>query len=212
MIGDRIQAALDMRGMSQRQLAQATSMEQATINRYVKGKRTAKPSTLAKIARVLGVTVSYLMELSDDPTGDDNTVLPEHHIPTPIIPVCKAPKELLHPDSVSRHFIAPPSVFATHPHALYVEVPDDRINRKVPRGYIAMVDVGIEHPKAGAIHCVAVDDALVFGVLSELSNGFELAPLSYDPTARPIVVDYSVSHVDKLGVVIRATMPDWYEL
>ncbi|WP_303131996.1 hypothetical protein [uncultured Olsenella sp.] len=82
----------------------------------------------------------------------------------------------------------------------------------MPRGYIAMVDVGIGAPQPGAIHCVAVDGALVFGVLTELANGFELAPLSWDPTARLVIVDYGQSRVDRLGTVVRATMPDWYEI
>lgn len=211
MIGERIKAAMELNGWTQRELANKLGVTQVTISRYITGLREPKIPTIMKLSKALGVTISYLIGYSDNPLGEESPNLPKGYLPTPTLPICTCVDELKEPPT-DRCFIAPPEQVELHPNALYVEVPDDRINRKVPCGYIAMVDVGIEKPKAGAIHCVAVDGALVFGILHELFNGFELAPLSYDPTARPVVVDYAVSKVDKLGIVIRATMPDWYEL
>lgn len=211
MIGDRIKSAMELRGVSQKGLAEELGTSQVTISRYVNNKRTPKPSTIVDMARVLGVTVSYLMEYSDHPEGPESERLPSEYVPAPVIPVCRSAEELANPDVCQKRYVAPPDAVETHPGAVYVEVPDDRINRKVPRGYIAMVDLSAcHHP--GSIHCVSIDGELVFGVLTELTDGFELDPVSWDPTARPVVVDNRKSLVERLGVVVRATMPDWYEL
>lgn len=62
------------------------------------------------------------------------------------------------------------------------------------------------------MHCVVFDGEIAFGRVSPLSNGFELLPDSYDPTIKPLVVDYDVTEVKRMGIVVRATMPDWYEV
>ena len=211
MIGDRIKSAMELRGINQKELAEKLNTSQVTVSRYVNNRRTPKPSTIVSMARVLGVTVSYLMEYSDRPGGVESDRLPSAYVPAPVIPVCRSAEELANPDVCQKRYVAPPRAVETHPGAVYVEVPDDRINRKVPRGYIAMVDLrACQRP--GSIYCVSIDGELVFGVLTELTDGFELDPVSWDPTARPVVVDNHKSLVEQLGVVVRATMPDWYEL
>jgi repressor LexA len=132
---------------------------------------------------------------------------------SPVIPVCKAIEELDSPiDKASAEFIAPKNFIEKYPSSVYILVPDDRINRKIPRGYIAMVDLDDVDEKPGKIHCAYVDGSMVFGRYSVLTGGFELLPESYDVTARPVIVDHSVNDARIIGVVVRATMPDWFEV
>lgn len=202
-IGRRIRELRTQNGWSMDALAEKIDVKRQTVSNYESGKTQPSSRTLDGLAGAFGVSTDYLLGISSE-SGS--------YIPSPALPVCTSTEELRHPTDACKRFIAPPKAVELHPNAVYVEVPDDRINRKVPRGYIAMVDVGIDSPKQGAIHCVSVDGELVFGVLTELTNGFELAPTSWDPTARPVVVDNDNPSVEVIGVVVRATMPDWYEL
>lgn len=67
-IADRIINAMNRTGISQRQLADATGMTEATISRYVKGKRIPSAEALGRIADVLGVTTDYLIAGKTEPT------------------------------------------------------------------------------------------------------------------------------------------------
>lgn len=66
MDGTRITAARKALGMSQQDLANALGTSQAAIHRYETGDRDPKSGTVVKLASVLGVTVSYLLGVSED--------------------------------------------------------------------------------------------------------------------------------------------------
>lgn len=64
-------------GLNQAQLAKLAGTTQQNISRYESGTRDPKADTLANIADVLGVSMSYLLGITDDkqsdtaPTWDD---------------------------------------------------------------------------------------------------------------------------------------------
>ena len=55
MIGGRLAALLSERGMSQKQLAEATNLTPAAVSRYVSGAREPRAITIAAMAKALDV-------------------------------------------------------------------------------------------------------------------------------------------------------------
>lgn len=60
-IGDRILILLKQNDMTQRELAKATEIPEATMSRYIKNKREPKANSILKIAKVLNVTTDFLI-------------------------------------------------------------------------------------------------------------------------------------------------------
>lgn len=65
--GDRIRAAREARGLSQRNLARVLGIGINQINRYEVGANDPAASAIAKIATELKVSADYLLGLSDEP-------------------------------------------------------------------------------------------------------------------------------------------------
>lgn len=59
-VGERIRAARKAKGLTQKQLGEACGIAEPTIRRYELGKLNPKFETLEKLAKPLGVSVSYL--------------------------------------------------------------------------------------------------------------------------------------------------------
>lgn len=62
-LGIRIARMLEIRKMSQRQLAALLNISEAQLSRYITGDREPKPDTLANIATALQTTSDYLLGL-----------------------------------------------------------------------------------------------------------------------------------------------------
>lgn len=60
-LAERLRATRTKKGLSQRELAERTGMEQSQISRIEKGEKGASVENLAALARELGTTVSYLV-------------------------------------------------------------------------------------------------------------------------------------------------------
>lgn len=60
-LGTNISFWLEVRGISQRELAERIGVTEVSISRYVTGKRVASGMTLYKISKVLGCTVEDLL-------------------------------------------------------------------------------------------------------------------------------------------------------
>ena len=68
--GKRIEKARALAGMTQRHLAKMAGTTQQNISRYENGTRDPKAKTLAKMAQALGVSISYLLGITDDEQAD----------------------------------------------------------------------------------------------------------------------------------------------
>ena len=71
MDGKRIVAARERLGWSQQDLANAMHTSQPTIQRYESGSRDPKSSVVVMLSSVLGVTVSYLLGVTDNMEESD---------------------------------------------------------------------------------------------------------------------------------------------
>ena len=70
-IGEKIRTLRNARGYSQKLLGElADGINEVTIRKYEAGDRNPKPEQLEKIARALGTSVAYFMELNIE-TGAD---------------------------------------------------------------------------------------------------------------------------------------------
>jgi Zn-dependent peptidase ImmA (M78 family)/transcriptional regulator with XRE-family HTH domain len=73
MLADRVRAAMEAAGMSQRALGQAIGFDPPTMSKALSGKRGFKPLELALISETLGISVQQL--LADDGTTTREAVL-----------------------------------------------------------------------------------------------------------------------------------------
>ena len=67
MIGRNIKRVLERQGKTQRELAEAIGITEASMSRYIHGDRVPKATTLVKIANALGVTPDQLLSDKDNP-------------------------------------------------------------------------------------------------------------------------------------------------
>ena len=63
-VAQRIQAAMDEQGVSQRYLAEVAGIPTANLSRYLRAKTSARLDDLASIAQALGVPLADLMPAS----------------------------------------------------------------------------------------------------------------------------------------------------
>ena len=66
LIGTKLAALLGVRGMSQRELAEAAGLTPASVSRYVNGEREQRAPTIAALADVLGVSPSDIIGTPDE--------------------------------------------------------------------------------------------------------------------------------------------------
>lgn len=70
MIGDKIRAYREFRGLNQLQLAEISDINVSTIRKYELGLRNPKPDQLEKIASALGLNVSIFLDFNIETAGD----------------------------------------------------------------------------------------------------------------------------------------------
>lgn len=72
LFGKRLVELLEIKDLTQAELAERTGTTGATISRYVAGLREPKGSIVAAIASELGTTSAYLLGETDDPAPTQN--------------------------------------------------------------------------------------------------------------------------------------------
>ena len=65
-IGEKIKFALEMRGMSQKELANKTRLTEVTISRYVNDLRIPKASHIKTLCRALCVSADWLLGVKEE--------------------------------------------------------------------------------------------------------------------------------------------------
>ena len=71
-VGANIQKHLDLRGMTQQNLADALGISKQVMNKIVKGSKAINVSELAKIASVMGTTADELLSVPSTGVPADN--------------------------------------------------------------------------------------------------------------------------------------------
>ena len=70
MVGKKIRAYREFRGLNQIQLAELAGINVGTIRKYELGLRNPKPDQLEKIASALGLNVSVFLDFNIETVGD----------------------------------------------------------------------------------------------------------------------------------------------
>ena len=70
-IGARLTALLRERGMSQKELAEATNLTPAAVSRYINGERVPRAITIAALAKALGVKPADITGTADEQETDE---------------------------------------------------------------------------------------------------------------------------------------------
>lgn len=69
-LGERIQSLLEARGMTRKELAEASGLTEAAISRYVNGTRNPKSISISAIAKALNVTSDELLGNTNDSVNE----------------------------------------------------------------------------------------------------------------------------------------------
>lgn len=122
-------------------------------------------------------------------------------------------------DAVEDHIQVPKELFRKFPKAFFLTVEGESMNRILPNGSYALIDPSKkdEDVISGKIYAVCINgyDATIKRV-KKLANGFELVPLSTDPTYKPEVFDNDDPRADDekkvtiIGEVVWFTVPHDY--
>lgn len=201
----KIAEARAAKGWSQQRLADELGTTQQTIQRYESGARDIKSSVILQLSETLGVTVSYLLGVSDEAKRADASSM--QSVPLLGSIAAGTPIEMR---AVDNSFPVPARIMEQHPHAFLLRVDGESMNRVLPNGAYALVDPCDEVESNGKPYAVCVNgyDATIKRV-RRLSNGFELAPDSTDPTFRSVVYDYGIEGTETITVIGRVV---WYTL
>lgn len=181
----RIAEARAAKGWSQQQLADAIGATQQSIQRYESGARDIKTSVILKLSSALGVTVSYLLGMDGEQSGQSKSFVP---VPLYGSVAAGTPMEMVEAEEMKE---APARFVIADPDAYLVRVRGSSMNRIIHDGSYALVSPHDTALNDRDMFLVAVNgDEATIKHVRRLENGIELVPDSYDPTFRPKVFDF----------------------
>ena len=205
----RIAAARNAKGWSQKDLAKKIGTTQQQIARYESGANDVKSSVLLKLSAALGVTVSYLLALDDDPSFV--SVVSSDTVPVPVLGRIAAGTPRAAFSQSDDYHDTQRGLVASHPHAFWLVVAGNSMNRLFPEGALVLVDPDVE-VHSGDVGAIFVngDDATIKRVYFE-DGTVRLHPESWDPEYRDRTIDPSDPDAPAVRVIGRAvsyTAPD----
>lgn len=201
MDGSRIAAARDAKGWTQQDLANAINTSQATIHRYESGNRDPRSGVVTELSAALGVTVSYLLGLSDDPR-ESKPVPVDTWCPHLGVIAAGSPTEAI--EQVDERSWCPPGLIEKYPRVFTLTASGDSMNLLYPDGRLIYVDpdeTEIENDRQYAV--------LVNGFDSTVKTLFKkwdtviLHPESTNPVHKDMVIDQSDPDAPYFRVVGR---------
>ena len=205
----RIAAARNAKGWSQKDLAKKIGTTQQQIARYESGANDVKSSVLLKLSAALGVTVSYLLALDDDPSFV--SVVSSDTVPVPVLGRIAAGTPRAAFSQSDDYHDTQRGLVASHPHAFWLVVAGNSMNRLFPEGALVLVDPDVE-VHSGDVGAIFVngDDATIKRIFFE-DGAVRLHPESWDPDYRDRTIDPSDPDAPAVRVIGRAvsyTAPD----
>ena len=205
----RIAAARNAKGWSQKDLAKKIGTTQQQIARYESGANDVKSSVLLKLSAALGVTVSYLLALDDDPSFV--SVVSSDTVPVPVLGRIAAGTPRAAFSQSDDYHDTQRGLVASHPHAFWLVVAGNSMNRLFPEGALVLVDPDSE-VRSGDVGAIFVngDDATIKRIFFE-DGAVRLHPESWDSDYRDRTIDPSDPDAPAVRVIGRAvsyTAPD----
>lgn len=192
-----IEALLEARDITQDSLARAIGLSQGAISQWLSGKSSPSGKTVDRICEVYGLD-------RDDITSNRHGLYAKLHgleaAPAGAVAPAASPAATLpllgrihagepcDPEEAEGVVELPASVAANHPHAYFVEVEGDCMDKVYPEGCFVLVDPDRE-PQDGSVAAVAIDGADY--VMRRLKKGNEsllLVPESSNGEHRDILV------------------------
>lgn len=205
----RIAEARKMKGMSQLDLANAIGTTQQQVAKWESGKIDPRISSLKKIREALGVSLSYLLGMADDPSFV--SVVSSDTVPVPVLGRIAAgtPREAF--SQSDDYHDTQRGLVASHPNAFWLVVAGNSMNRLFPEGALVLVDPDAE-VRSGDVAAIFVngDDATIKRIFFE-DGTVRLHPESWDPDYRDRTIDPSDPDATAVRVIGRAvsyTAPD----
>ena len=198
----RIAAARNAKGWSQKDLAKKIGTTQQQIARYESGANDVKSSVLLKLSAALGVTVSYLLALDDDPSFV--SVVSSDTVPVPVLGRIAAGTPRAAFSQSDDYHDTQRGLVASHPHAFWLVVAGNSMNRLFPEGALVLVDPDVE-VRSGDVGAIFVngDDATIKRIFFE-DGTVRLHPESWDPDYRDRTIDPSDPDAPAVRVIGRA--------
>lgn len=204
MNGYRISEARVAKGWSQQRLADEIGTTQQTIQRYESGTRDIKSGTIIRLSRALGVTVAYLLGMSDDSTDES---VRDQFIDVPLYGSIAAgtPIEMVPIDDT---YPVPTKVRNKFPDSFLLKVEGESMNKILPNGCYALIDPCKDISKDNDPYAVCVNgyNATIKRV-KKLANGFQLVPDSTDPTYPVQTFNYIEPNTETITVIGKVV---WY--
>lgn len=203
----KIAEARIAKGWSQAELAKRIGTTQQQIARYESGQNDVKSSVLMKLSSALGVTISYLLGVSNELSSNDSFVdVPLYGSIAAGTPLDMIPVEDYHQ--------VPTVMHERYPNAFLLKVEGESMNRILPNGCYALIDPCENTDCNGAPYAVCVNGyAATVKRVKQLNNGFELVPDSNDPTYTPKTYNYNeegTEEITVIGKVVYYVLPyDW---
>ncbi len=203
MAGYNFATARKQRGLTQEELARLMGTSQTQITFYESGKRDPRGEFIVRLAKVLGVSLAFLLGMENEETER------KEHL-APVLPNLDRTNEI-NPDKVSKFQEVRDTLYEKHPQAFWLEVKGNSMNRLFPDGSLVLVDpkAKVQNGDVCAIH-MKEHEAILKRIYFE-DNGVLLRPESYDALYPDVFVsDYSDDRrkLIIIGKIISFTAPD----
>ncbi len=162
---------------------------------------------LKKIADILHTSMESLLGYDAVLPGYISENVDDHFVYVPLFGRIDA-GEPLYMDTVDNHVLTPKELTRKYPHAFFLTIDGESMNRVLPNGCYALVNPDEKQIIDGVAYAVCVNgyDATVKRV-RQLENGVELVPDSTDPTFHPMVYDATVAGTESITIIGRVV---WY--
>lgn len=207
MLGAKIAKARELRHWSQEQLAHEMGTSQVQVSRW-ESREDLRTSVLERVSEATGVTLQYLLGLSDDPFTKPLQG-PIYYKPVLGRIAAGTPREAIE-RSEETHWVSS-ELYNAHPHGIWLQVSGNSMNRLFPDGSLVYVDLDAEVRDGNvAVLFINGNDATVKRIFWE-GDAIRLRPESYDPDYRDRVIfanDPDAPEVRVLGKVVSYTAPD----
>lgn len=195
--------------MTQAELAEKIGVTVQALQNYEYGLRDVRSSTLSKISGVTGKSMSYLLGLDDDPEFKPIERRVMHRVPVVGRIAAGEAREAI--QQANEWHATRDELWRSHPHAFWLVVAGNSMNRLFPEGALVLIDPDCE-VRDGDVGAVFVngDDATIKRVYYEPGR-VRLHPESYDPEYQDRVIDAGdpcAPEFRAIGRAVSYTAPD----
>lgn len=202
-------------GLTQKEVSAKTGIPLGTIRRWEQGQNDPDLNSLIQLIKLYGVSLDAILEMGIAGDNSVNCNCNSRMTSVPLLSGITATDstETINSDET---YDIPTDIYERFPQAFLLKVEDDSMNRVLPNGCYALINLCQEVSKSMKAYAVCVNgfDATIKRV-KPLSNGYELIPDSIDPTYRPQIFDFNeidTQPVSIIGEVVWYLVPFGFEI